>query len=300
MRGGSRNDLSAFQMGNFLGSLPGGRWPSQRTAQEEEDPEGLALMRRWSEVKEEGVERNQNGKMIITQLDMYHHVFAPLLEAAREPNSGITRAVLTPVVTEYIRSVCRHYMRPEAALNNHLVTLLVESGQYYEFHQFLQYHILTDSTAIAETLLSLAPTYPPAYQLGLDMLYRLNEFEWLLQVLLKNKQVLTALRLVSARSTFFTKAGLQPRDFLDVARHDHQVFFTAFKYFERRNVARTNSFRFPPEDNCQEFEVLFSQLFGADALPARKSRPWRESVVSESDESDDDDDDRAAVESVPA
>ena len=83
--------------------------------------------------------------------------------------------------------------------------------------QYLQYHILNDSLPIAERLVSqspmrgifkkclsstsndgclfpqllLAAEYPPAHQLGMDMLFRLNAFPQLLAVLLKNKEVRT-------------------------------------------------------------------------------------------------------------
>ena len=60
----------------------------------------------------------------------------------------------TIFLTEYMRSIARHNSQCEADLNELLVTLLVEDGRYYELHQFLQYHILTDSLSVADHLVN--------------------------------------------------------------------------------------------------------------------------------------------------
>lgn len=218
------------------------------------------IRHRWSEVKDEGVERNANGYIIIHQSDMYFHVFEPARQAVL--NGKIPGGQLIAPVTEYMRSVCRHYLRPESLLNDLLVALLVEEKRYYEFHQYLQYHILNDSPQIAEILLELSSTYPPAYQLGLDMLYRLKEFGRLLKVMLEARQVIAALRLVSHRSPLFDERGLTPRDFLRIAMEDNQVFYSTFEYFRARNLALRNSPVFIREDGTEEFEQHFQKLFG--------------------------------------
>jgi hypothetical protein len=56
---------------------------------------------------------------------------------------------------------------------------------------------------IAERLLEVSRVYEPAYQLALDMLFRLNAVPQLLTVLLTNLEVHTALKLVTPRSPFF-------------------------------------------------------------------------------------------------
>lgn len=222
--------------------------------------ESTEIRHRWSEVKDEGVDRNSNGYIIINQTDMYFHVFEPARQAAA--NGLIPGTQLIAPVTEYMRSICRHYMRPESLLNDLLVALLIEEKKYYEFHQFLQYHILNDSIQIAENLLELSSTYPPAYQLGLDMLYRLKHFDRLLRVMLEARQVIAALRLVSHRSPLFEQRGLTPRDFLRVAMEDPQVFYSTFEYFRGRNMAIRNSPAFLREDGMEEYEQHFQKLFG--------------------------------------
>ncbi len=78
----------------------------------------------------------------------------------------------------------------ENPLNQMLVELLVVEKRYYEFHQHLLYHILNDSMRTAMLLVDIGETeYPPALQLGMDMLYRLEAFGDLLRLLLKKSKV---------------------------------------------------------------------------------------------------------------
>ena len=51
-----------------------------------------------------------------------------------------------------------------------VINTLVHHNCFYQLHQFLQYHVLSDSKPIACLLLSLESCYPPAHQLALDML----------------------------------------------------------------------------------------------------------------------------------
>jgi hypothetical protein len=66
---------------------------------------------------------------------------------------------------------------------------LVRKKRFYQLHQLLQYHVVSDSVHVACQLLSLEGTYPPAYQLALDMLKRLQTHEQILEVLLTKHQV---------------------------------------------------------------------------------------------------------------
>ena len=72
---------------------------------------------------------------MINQLDMHEHVFQPLLASGMEP------AALTPIVTEYVRSVYRFYLPLHPLVNELLINLLLDQQLYYEFHQHLQYDI---------------------------------------------------------------------------------------------------------------------------------------------------------------
>lgn len=238
---------------------------------------------------EDLVERNHNGYIIISQLDVYHSIFLSLHE------DNCPADILIPAVVEYLRSVCRHYLRPERVLNELLVNLLVSDKRYYELHQYLQYHILTDSLPIAEKLIDLADIYPAAYQLGLDMLYRLNAFSRLLQLLLKDHQVVAALTLVSHRSSFLNEPGLQSKDFLRIAAEndDVNIFYSTYKFFQSRNTLLRGNPAFIPEDQCTEYVAIFDKIFPTERRQIMRGRYSSvgafEDIESESEESDDED-----------
>ena len=74
-------------------------------------------------------------------------------------------------------------------LHELLINLLVRSGQYYQLHQLLQYHIISDSKPLACLLLSLEAAYPAAFQLSMDMLSRLKTSqEEIVEILLSKKK----------------------------------------------------------------------------------------------------------------
>jgi hypothetical protein len=98
----------------------------------------------------------------------------------------------------------------------------------------LQYHVVQDSLSLAHILVKLRTEYKPAYQLGLDMLYRLGAFTDMMRVLLSHNQVLEALQLVPHTSAVFKEPGLTPADFLAkaFASSHTSIFYTAFRFFQ--------------------------------------------------------------------
>ncbi len=76
---------------------------------------------------------------------------------------------------EYIRSLNVLGLPVPHFLFESVITLLVRHGHFYQLHQFLQYHVVSDSKHVACLLLSLESAYPPAFQLALDML-KVNGF----------------------------------------------------------------------------------------------------------------------------
>jgi hypothetical protein len=127
----------------------------------------------------------------------------------------------------------------------------------------------TNSTAAAAAVASNVDggvLYPPAYQLGLDMLFRLGDTASILRVLLARGDVLACLRLVPAESDSFTQRGLRARDVLAVAekKGDARVFQTAFRYFQRRNrlLRKDRSAAFAKVDRCDHFQRIYDELTG--------------------------------------
>lgn len=102
---------------------------------------------------------------------------------------GLDYKYMVAVLTEYIRSLNFVHIPVEPFLYELLINFLVRNRRFYQLHQLLQYHVVSDSVHVACQLLSLESTYPPAYQLALDMLKRLHTHDEILEVLLTKNQV---------------------------------------------------------------------------------------------------------------
>uniref|UniRef100_A0A7N8Y7J8 Regulator of MON1-CCZ1 n=1 Tax=Mastacembelus armatus TaxID=205130 RepID=A0A7N8Y7J8_9TELE len=102
---------------------------------------------------------------VIDQSDMYTHVLSSFTEG-----KGVSHKFIIAVLMEYIRSLNQFQITVQHYLYELVIKMLVQHNLFYMLHQFLQYHVLSDSKPLACLLLSLESTYPPAHQLSLDML----------------------------------------------------------------------------------------------------------------------------------
>ena len=135
---------------------------------------------------------------------------------------------IVSVLFDYILSLSQHQISIEYFIYEFLMSHLIRTKRYYQLHQFLQYHVFTDSKQLASKLLSLEPHYSHAIQLGLDMLKRLSSAnEQIIDVLLFQYQVSRALRFVQLNNNV---DSISARKFLDVAINsgDIKVFFSIF------------------------------------------------------------------------
>ncbi|KAI3354963.1 hypothetical protein L3Q82_004749 [Scortum barcoo] len=113
------------------------------------------------------------------------------------PQLGVSHKFIIAVLMEYIRSLNQFQITVQHYLYELVIKTLVQHNLFYMLHQFLQYHVLSDSKPLACLLLSLESTYPPAHQLSLDMLKRLSTAnDEIVEVLLSKQQVLGALRFI--------------------------------------------------------------------------------------------------------
>ncbi|XP_069778712.1 regulator of MON1-CCZ1 complex isoform X2 [Narcine bancroftii] len=178
---------------------------------------------------------------VIDQSDMYTHVLSMFTEKKDLPHKFISA-----VLMEYIRSVNQFQITVQHYLYELVIKTLVQHSLFYMLHQFLQYHVLSDSKPLACLLLSLEGTYPPAHQLSLDMLKRLSTTNGeIVEVLLSKHQVLGALRFIRSLGS---QDNISARKFLDAAKQtgDAQLFYTTFRFFEQRNQRLRGSSHFTP------------------------------------------------------
>nr|XP_060631156.1 regulator of MON1-CCZ1 complex [Anolis sagrei ordinatus] len=198
---------------------------------------------------------------VIDQSDMYTHVLSVFTEKKEAPHK-FTIAVLM----EYIRSLNQVQIAVQHYLYELVIKTLVQHNLFYMLHQFLQYHVLSDSKPLACLLLSLESIYPPAHQLSLDMLKRLSTAnDEIVEVLLSKHQVLAALRFIRGIGGH---DSISARKFLDAAKQteDEMLFYTIFRFFEQRNQRLRGNPSFTPGEHCEEHVTFFKQVFGDQSL----------------------------------
>ncbi|KAL2085433.1 hypothetical protein ACEWY4_018753 [Coilia grayii] len=198
---------------------------------------------------------------VIDQSDMYTHVLSTFTE-----RKGVCHKFIIAVLMEYIRSLNQYQITVQHYLYELVIKTLVHHNLFYMLHQFLQYHVLSDSKPLACLLLSLESTYPPAHQLSLDMLKRLSTAnDEIVEVLLSKQQVLGALRFVRSVGGH---DNVSARKFLDAARQtsDSMLFYTIFRFFEQRNLRLRGNPGFNQGEHCEEHVAYFKQMFGEQAL----------------------------------
>nr|XP_057916568.1 regulator of MON1-CCZ1 complex-like isoform X1 [Doryrhamphus excisus] len=198
---------------------------------------------------------------VIDQSDMYTHVLSAFTE-----RKGASHKFTIAVLMEYIRSLNHFQITVQHYLYELVIKTLVQHNLFYMLHQFLQYHVLTDSKPLACLLLSLESTYPPAHQLSLDMLKRLSTAnDEIVEVLLSKQQVLAAVRFIRSVGAH---DNMSARKFLDAARQtgDNMLFYTVFRSFQQRNQRLRGNPAFNTGEHCEEHVLHFTQLFGEQAL----------------------------------
>ena len=195
-------------------------------------------------------------KVGITQRDVYTRLFIPF-----EDRKDMPYRFLVAVLVEYIRSLNKVQIPVEHFIFELLMNILVENKCFYQLHQFLQYHIISDSKHLATILLSKELVYSPATQLAMDMFKRLAIADGeLVDILLSRGQILTALRYIKATERIDT---VPARQFLEAAANegDTMLFYTVYKFFEERNIRLRKKPEFLPEEHCQSYEEMFQKSF---------------------------------------
>merc|ERR1712141_468416 len=140
------------------------------------------------------------------------------------------------IVIEYLRSLEERQIPAQHFLHELLINLLVQSGQFYQLHQLLQYHIISDSKPLACILLSLEAVYPAAFQLAMDMLSRLKTSgEEIIEILFSKGKVISALSFAHAQEM---ERQVPARKFLQVAKstEDHEIYMYTRNWLEKHQL----------------------------------------------------------------
>ncbi|CAG0916125.1 unnamed protein product [Notodromas monacha] len=207
-------------------------------------------------------------RVVIIQKDMCLSVFTPLIRTLSGVQSdkyhrGQSR--LSSILVEYARSLHNYHMPVDFFVLELLATTLIRDKAFQLLHQLLQYGTIRDSKQMACLLLSLSNDYPPAEQIALDMLKRLNTAnEQILEILLNKGQIFTALRFLRKLGLLQpSNAALDIRKYLDaaLASNNKMVFFPVFKFFEQRNLKMYGSPQFKPPEQYEVYVKKYKEMF---------------------------------------
>ncbi|KAF2070500.1 hypothetical protein CYY_008183 [Polysphondylium violaceum] len=195
--------------------------------------------------------------------------YDPIMKKKKLQQITLDSKYLIAIVTEYIRSLNFNYCRISDKLYDLLISLFIDNNMFSQLHQFLQYHVITDSLNIAYKLLSIGEQYPPVLQLSLDMFKRLMKPNIIITTLLEKGQVLTAIRLL--RNIRETNPKLyqellfpiSPASFLEESTHQQNdtLFYFVFKYFESNNQHQSVQ-----ASAMDKYLQLFVEKFGEKSL----------------------------------
>jgi regulator of MON1-CCZ1 complex len=86
--------------------------------------------------------------VVIDQSEMYSNVFVPLTDKADETSSKFVVAVMI----EYVRSLSDCRIPVQHYLFELLINAMVERKAFFQLHQLLQYHVITDSKPLVRNL----------------------------------------------------------------------------------------------------------------------------------------------------
>ena len=111
------------------------------------------------------------------------------------------------VITEYIRTLMEANIPQQPQLQSLLLNFLIQTRQFTQLHFLLQFHIMSESLALARVLIALGQksplrniqlcqghTYTPGFQLGLDMMVKLGKNDGeIVEVLMQEGHISKAL-----------------------------------------------------------------------------------------------------------
>ncbi|CAD8075096.1 unnamed protein product [Paramecium sonneborni] len=143
------------------------------------------------------IEKLQNGYTVLHPLDIKIYFFQALSE-----DENMNKLFLIEILIEFIRQfqeMLKDYKIAITEIQNLLVKLLIKTHRYTHLHFLIQYQVLTDNVDFAKLLIDISSKeslasknlqnkfqpYEPAFQLGIDMFFRLSKYEELLEYLLK-------------------------------------------------------------------------------------------------------------------
>jgi hypothetical protein len=191
------------------------------------------------------------------------YIFEPL---GRHLN--IDKRWLSNVLLEFMLILKQH----KSLIHNYLPELLImvmsEAKEYGRLQQILQHRVIDDSKFLAFRLIEISKTYPPFFQLAIDMLARRGNNEHILNLLLERGQVVDAVKLIKDPSTVDQALCLK---ILDTAwkSDNRQTKYTIYSYFH--DVLKLE-FMDSSNEQFEKYSKDFKALFDSEEIEEAEDR----------------------------
>nr|CAG4717070.1 unnamed protein product [Naegleria fowleri] len=209
------------------------------------------------EEEEQTQEATASSYPIVEQSDMYKYIFLPIDECG-----SMSSMELVTVIIEYIRGLKKGNIPVHYFIQKLLIELLVKSNNYSMLHQLVQFKVIGDSKLTALQMLHISEKYKPAYEISLDMLKRLGEFDLLCEILLSRRDIKRALDLMLEQCEMHSFKIPYNRLFeTALTLNEPTLFYNTYEILQRINLKQRKSPNFIVEDKCKEYEELFQKQY---------------------------------------
>ncbi|KAG2381669.1 hypothetical protein C9374_006053 [Naegleria lovaniensis] len=209
------------------------------------------------EEEEQSQEAAASAYPIVEQSDMYKYIFLPIDECG-----SLSSMELVTVIIEYIRGLKKGNIPVHYFIQKLLIELLVKSNNYSMLHQLVQFKVIGDSKLTALQMLHISEKYKPAYEISLDMLKRLGEFDLLCEILLSRRDIKRALDLMLEQcETHSFKIPYSRLFETALSLNEPTLFYNTYEILQRINLKQRKNPHFVAEDKCKEYEELFQKQF---------------------------------------
>lgn len=135
------------------------------------------------------------GMTVILQSDMHGAVFSSLFK------EHIDLRYLTDIILLYHKSLIEEDIQVHQQLQILMARVLIRSRNFSLLHQLIQFHVFTDNLEFANLMIALSHStnalyYSPGFQIGVDMLYRLEAWNALAEALVNSGMVFEAIKVL--------------------------------------------------------------------------------------------------------
>jgi len=139
------------------------------------------------------------------------HIFKPLISTQFPANGKEheNEVYFSSVMLEYIHSLIELEIPVNPSIQLLCIDYIIESNQLQRLQSLLQGRTFIDSIEFAERLINAAEVnneFSQAVQMAIDMYHRLNKYERVIELLLKEKRVEDVIKYVEKLQLKGTKA----------------------------------------------------------------------------------------------